>query len=74
LKLVRGQTHPRPIEFLIWGGGLLTSVIVLVLLGKIALRLLQEAQDAVQERRSQIPAAAAAPALAIAESAPSRVL
>ncbi|MDQ3119661.1 MAG: TVP38/TMEM64 family protein [Verrucomicrobiota bacterium] len=45
LKLVRGQTHPRAIEYLFWGGGLLLSVVILVLLGRIALRLLQEAQD-----------------------------
>lgn len=45
LKLVRGQTHPRAVEYLIWGGGLATSVIVLMLLGRIALRLLKEAEE-----------------------------
>ena len=33
------------IEYFIWGGGLLTSVIVLLLLGRIALRLLKEAEE-----------------------------
>lgn len=46
LNLARGKTHPRPIEYLIWGGGLVTAVIVLILLGRIALRLLQEAEHA----------------------------
>src|SRR3954471_1416174 len=41
LKLVRGQTHPRPIEFLIWGGGFASAAIVMILLGRIALRLLK---------------------------------
>lgn len=45
LKLVRGQTHPRGIEYLIWGGGFVTSVVVLMLLGRIALRLLEEAEE-----------------------------
>ena len=45
LNLVRGKSHPQPVEYLIWGGGLATSVVVLLLLGRIALRLLKEAQD-----------------------------
>ncbi|MEP6821039.1 MAG: TVP38/TMEM64 family protein [Chthoniobacterales bacterium] len=46
LRLVRGETHPRGIEYLIWGGGFVTSAIVLLLLGRIALRLLKEAEEA----------------------------
>jgi uncharacterized membrane protein YdjX (TVP38/TMEM64 family) len=46
LNLVRGKSHPRLIEYFLWGGGLLTSVIVLLLLGRIALRLLKEAEEA----------------------------
>ena len=46
LNLVRGKSHPEGVEYVIWGGGLLTSVLVLVVLGRIALRLLQEAEDA----------------------------
>lgn len=49
LRLLRGKSHPRMIEYLVWGGGLLTSVIVLVVLGRIALRLLQEAEDSARE-------------------------
>ena len=45
LNLVRGKSHPQVIEYFIWGGGLATSVIVLLLLGRIALRLLKEAQE-----------------------------
>jgi len=46
LNLVRGKSHPSGVEYIIWGGGLLTSVLVLVVLGRIALRLLQEAENA----------------------------
>ena len=45
LNLVRGKSHPHLIEYFIWGGGLLKSVIVLLLLGRIALRLLKEAEE-----------------------------
>jgi uncharacterized membrane protein YdjX (TVP38/TMEM64 family) len=45
LNLVRGKSHPRMIEYFVWGGGLATSVIVLLLLGRIALRLLKEAEE-----------------------------
>jgi uncharacterized membrane protein YdjX (TVP38/TMEM64 family) len=46
LNLARGKTHPRGVEYLVWGFGLVTTAVVLVLLGRIALRLLQEVQDA----------------------------
>ena len=44
LNLARGKTHPRAIEYLIWLGGFASAAIVLVLLGRIALRLLKEAE------------------------------
>ena len=44
LNLARGKTHPRAIEYLIWLGGFAAAALVLVLLGRIALRLLQEAE------------------------------
>lgn len=45
LRLARGQTHPKVVEYAIWGGGLLTSALVLFLLGRIALRLLREVDE-----------------------------
>lgn len=50
LNLVRGKSQPRGIEYLLWGGGLLTSIIILVLLGRIALRLLQEAEESAKAK------------------------
>lgn len=46
LNLVRGKTHPRSVEYLVWGGGLVLSIVILVALGRIALRLLKEAEEA----------------------------
>jgi uncharacterized membrane protein YdjX (TVP38/TMEM64 family) len=53
LNLLRGKSHPRSIEYLVWFGGLALSGIVLFLLGRIALRLLQEAQDSAAHTGSQ---------------------
>ena len=44
LNLVRGRTHPRLVEYIVWLGGFASAAVVLVLLGRIALRLLEEAQ------------------------------
>ncbi|MDQ6622523.1 MAG: VTT domain-containing protein [Verrucomicrobiota bacterium] len=46
LRLARGETHPRLIEYLCWGAGLGFSGLILFLLGRISLRLLKEAQEA----------------------------
>lgn len=45
LNLARGKTHPRAIEYLIWLGGFVSAAIILILLGRIALRLLKQAEQ-----------------------------
>ncbi len=45
LNLARGKTHPRAIEYWVWLGGFAIAAIALVLLGRIALRVLKEAQE-----------------------------
>lgn len=50
LNLVRGKTHPRGVEYFIWGGGFLLSTLILVALGRISLRLLQEAERKARSR------------------------
>lgn len=45
LNLVRGKSHPQPIEYVIWAGGLATLVIVLLVMGRIALRMLKEVEE-----------------------------
>src|SRR5215203_506443 len=66
LKLVRGKTHPRAIEYLVWSGGFLTSLIILIFLGRIALRLLQEAQDVARSKKVEF-ASMRVPELAVDE-------
>jgi uncharacterized membrane protein YdjX (TVP38/TMEM64 family) len=50
LNLVRGKSNPRPVEYWLWGGGLVFSVVILMMLGRIALRLLREAEEAAREQ------------------------
>ena len=45
LNLFRGKSHPRLFEYLIWGGGLVTLVLVLSMMGRMALRLLQAMEN-----------------------------
>ena len=44
LNLARGKTHPRAMEYLIWLGGFASAAVVLMFLGRIALRLLQDVE------------------------------
>src|ERR1700694_873885 len=44
LNLARGTTHPRVVEYFVWLGGFASAALVLALLGRIALRLLQQAE------------------------------
>jgi uncharacterized membrane protein YdjX (TVP38/TMEM64 family) len=45
LNLARGKSHPRAIEYWIWLGGFASAAIILILLGRIALRLLKQAES-----------------------------
>jgi len=48
LNLARGKTHPRTIEYWIWLGGFAAAAAILIILGRIALRLLKRAQAEVK--------------------------
>jgi len=45
LNLARGKSHPRVIEYWVWLGGFASAAIILILLGRVALKLLQHFQD-----------------------------
>ena len=45
LNLARGRTHPKSIEYWVWLGGFGAAAILLIILGRIALRLLKRAQE-----------------------------
>jgi uncharacterized membrane protein YdjX (TVP38/TMEM64 family) len=54
LRLVRGQTHPHPIEYVIWIGGLIVTLAATTALARIALRLLAE-MEAMERERPEPP-------------------
>lgn len=51
LKLARGETHPASHEYVLWIGGLVVTVILMTLLGRIALRALAAAESAAKTTR-----------------------
>jgi uncharacterized membrane protein YdjX (TVP38/TMEM64 family) len=44
LNLVRGKSHPRLIEYWTWGGVFITTTLLFILLTRVALRTIREAQ------------------------------
>lgn len=58
LRLLRGQSHPQPHEYVIWIGGLALTVVVTAALGRLALRLLAESREEVPLKAETEPAAA----------------
>jgi uncharacterized membrane protein YdjX (TVP38/TMEM64 family) len=47
LNLLLGKSHPRTIEYFVWVGGLAISIVIVFLIGRISLRLIQEAEEGV---------------------------
>jgi len=45
LNLFRGKSHPRVFEYIVWGGGLISLILLLGVLGRWALRLLQAIEE-----------------------------
>ncbi len=62
MRLWEKQTHPHPIEYFIWFGGLVVTILATTLLGRLAMRLLAESQakaarpvvEAVKEEREPL--------------------
>jgi uncharacterized membrane protein YdjX (TVP38/TMEM64 family) len=46
LNLARGKTHPRAVEYWTWGGAFVVTVLLFVLLTRMALRLVRESHGA----------------------------
>lgn len=51
LRLWRGQTNPLVHEYVVWIGGLALTVVITTLLGRVALKLLAEAEASARQRR-----------------------
>src|SRR2546429_9593135 len=44
VRIMRSRSYPRMIEYWIWGGALVTTILLLVVLGRIAYRIIQASQ------------------------------
>jgi hypothetical protein len=44
VRIMRGKSYPRTLEYWIWGGAFVTTVLLLVVLGRIAARAIQTPQ------------------------------
>src|SRR5881397_1669076 len=44
VRIMRGKSYPRMIEYWIWGGAFVTTALLLVLLGRLAYRAIQASQ------------------------------
>ena len=41
VRIMRGRSYPRMIEYWVWGGAFITTVLLLVVLGRVAYRVIQ---------------------------------
>jgi uncharacterized membrane protein YdjX (TVP38/TMEM64 family) len=53
LNLFRGKSHPRTLEYILWGAGLVLLVLLVVALGRISLRLLERAENETTGHREE---------------------
>lgn len=53
LNLARGETHPRAVEYWIWGGTFVIAALLLLVLSRIALRTIERSQSTASSGRKQ---------------------
>jgi hypothetical protein len=45
VRIMRGKSYPRTVEYWIWGGAFITTVLLLVVLGRVARRAIQTSPE-----------------------------
>lgn len=68
IRLARGQTHPRTVEYVVWLGGLALTVVVTTVLGRLALQLLAEVERSAGDRADTQADASPKPTVASPET------
>lgn len=56
IRLLRGKSHPYPVEYVIWFGGLVLTIVVTTALGRLALRMLAEVEADSSAEKSEVSA------------------
>jgi len=54
VRIMRGKSYPRTVEYWIWGGAFITTVLLLLVLGRVAHRAIQTSAD--RESADQVSA------------------
>jgi len=49
VRIMRGKNYPRAVEYWIWGGALMTTVLLLLVLGRVARRAIQTSSEPVAD-------------------------
>jgi len=50
VRIMRGKSYPRTVEYWIWGGAFITTVLLLVVLGRVARRAIQTPLEPTSDR------------------------
>ena len=50
VRIMRSKSYPRTLEYWIWGGAFITTVLLLVVLGRVADRAIQTSQEPISRR------------------------
>src|ERR1041385_6250731 len=52
VRIMRGKSYPRTVEYWIWGGAFITTVLLLLVLGRVARRAIQTSPEQSQDSAS----------------------
>lgn len=55
LRLWRGENHPHPHEYVLWLGGLLLALAATAALGRVAQRIIAEAEQSTEQQAAALP-------------------
>lgn len=55
VRIMRGKSYPRMVEYWIWGGAFVTTVLLFVVLGRMAYRAIQTSQNLPVSPREESP-------------------
>ena len=51
VRIMRGKSYPRVIEYWVWGGAFVTTVMLLAVLGRMAYKAIQTSNSATESQR-----------------------
>jgi len=57
VRIMRGKSYPRTVEYWIWGGAFVTTVLLFVVLGRVAYQVLQGPERGAREASKARPGA-----------------